>query len=122
MVNAIKKASDGYKPPSFEKARTVLLDECIREVEKDLAPVKDTWYTQGVSIVSDGWSNFKNKPLINVLAVNSRGAMFMYAEDFSGVEKSGVEISKFLLGGIESIGPSNVLQVVTDNATNCKAA
>ncbi|KAJ9564787.1 hypothetical protein OSB04_000753 [Centaurea solstitialis] len=122
MVNAIKRAPDGYKPPSYEKARTVLLDECVRDVEKDLTPVKDTWYTQGVSIVSDGWSNVKHQPLINVLAVNSRGAMFMFAEDFSGVEKTGVEISKLLLGAIETIGPSNVLQVVTDNAANCKAA
>ncbi|KAJ9548765.1 hypothetical protein OSB04_021308 [Centaurea solstitialis] len=122
MVNAIKRAPDGYKPPSYEKARTVLLDECVRDVEKDLTSVKDTWYTQGVSIVSDGWSNVKHQPLINVLAVNSRGAMFMYAEDFSGVEKTGVEISKLLLGAIETIGPSNVLQVVTDNAANCKAA
>ncbi|KAJ9567450.1 hypothetical protein OSB04_003416 [Centaurea solstitialis] len=122
MIDAIKKAPSGYKPPSFDKARTVLLDECVRDVEKDLTPVKDTWYTQGVSIVSDGWSNVKRKPLINVLAVNSRGATFMYAEDFSGVEKTGVEISKLLLGAIDTIGPSNVLQVVTDNAANCKAA
>jgi hypothetical protein len=122
MISAVIKAPPGYKPPSSEKARTVLLDECVREVEKDLTPVKDTWYTQGVSIVSDGWSNVKHQPLINVLAVNSRGAMFLYAEDFSGVEKTGVEIANFLLNAIETVGTSNVLQVVTDNAANCKAA
>lgn len=122
MISAIQQAPAGYKPPSCEKARTVLLDECVHDVEKELTVVKDTWYTQRVSVVSDGWSNIKHNPLINVLAVNSRGALFMYAEDFLGVEKSGVEISKFLLGAIETIGPSNVLQVVTDNAANCKAA
>ena len=97
MLNCMKKAPDGYKPPSSEKARTVLLDECVRDVDKDLIPVKDTWYTQGVSIVSDGWSNVKHKPLRNVLAVNARGAVFLYAQDYSGVEKTGVEISKFLI-------------------------
>lgn len=75
MVRAINKAPAGYKPPSSEKARIVLLDECLRDVEKDLTPIKDTWYSQGVSIVSDGWKNVKHKPLINVLAVNSRGAI-----------------------------------------------
>ncbi|GKF83565.1 hypothetical protein Tco_0245221, partial [Tanacetum coccineum] len=109
MVSAINKAPDGYKPPSSEKARTVLLDECVRDVEKDLTPIKDTWYSQGVSIVSDGWSNVKHNPLINVLAVNSRGAMFMFAEDFSGVEKTGVEIADFLISAIETVGPTNVL-------------
>ncbi len=89
MITAINNAPKGYKAPSYEKERTVLLDECKRDVEKDLAMIKDTWYTQGVSIVSDGWSNVKYRPLINVIAANSRGAMFMYADDFSGIEKIG---------------------------------
>ncbi|KAJ9535508.1 LOW QUALITY PROTEIN: hypothetical protein OSB04_un001364 [Centaurea solstitialis] len=116
-----KKAPDGYKPLSSEKARTVLLDECFRDVEKELNLFKDTWLSQGLSIVSDGWSNVKHNPLINVLAVNSRDAMFMYANDFSRVEKTGVAIANFLQGAIETVGASNVLQVVTDNAANCKA-
>ncbi|KAK9057621.1 hypothetical protein SSX86_022457 [Deinandra increscens subsp. villosa] len=122
MISALKRAPEGYKPPSSEKARTTLLDECVRDVEKDLTPFKDTWYAQGLSIVSDGWTNIKHKPLINVLAVNNRGSMFMYAEDFSGVEKTGAAIAEFLTKAIESVGSSNVLSVVTDNAANCKAA
>ncbi|XP_022032814.1 uncharacterized protein LOC110933922 [Helianthus annuus] len=122
MVSAIKKAPDGYKPPSSEKARTTLLDSCVRDVEKELTPVKDTWYTQGVSIVSDGWTNVKHNPLINVLAVNSRGAMFMHAGDFLGVDKKAGVIAKYLIEAIETVGSSNVLQVVTDNAANCKKA
>ena len=120
MVSAINKGPKGYKAPSYEKARTTLLDECKRNVEKDLIPVKDTWYSHGVSIVSDGWTNVKHQPLINIVAVNSRGAMFLYAEDFSGIEKTGQAIANFLLQAIEDIGPQNVLQVVTDNAANCK--
>jgi hypothetical protein len=79
-------------------------------------------YTHGVSVVSDGWKNMKNKPLINVMASNSRGSMFLYAEDFSGEVKTGEAIAQFLLQAIEEIGPSNVLQVITDNASNCKVA
>ena len=78
--------------------------------------------TQGVSVVSDGWTDIKNKPLINVIASNSRGSCFLYAEDFSGTEKSGEAIAEFLLKAIDEIGPSNVLQVVTDNASNCRVA
>lgn len=44
----------------------------------------------------------------------------MYSEDFYGVKKKGVAISKFLPGATDSIGPSNALHVVTDNTTNCK--
>uniref|UniRef100_A0A8R7UST4 DUF659 domain-containing protein n=1 Tax=Triticum urartu TaxID=4572 RepID=A0A8R7UST4_TRIUA len=69
-------------------------------------------YSHGVSVVSDGWTNMKNHPLINVIASNSRGSMFLYAEDFSGEEKTGEAIAQFLLQAIEEIGPSNVLQVI----------
>ncbi|KAF2286305.1 hypothetical protein GH714_013692 [Hevea brasiliensis] len=71
MVTATNNAPKRYKAPSYEKERTILLDGCKRDVKKHLAPVKDTLYTQGVSIVSDGWSNVKHRPLINVIAVNS---------------------------------------------------
>ncbi|KAL9690375.1 hypothetical protein QQ045_010773 [Rhodiola kirilowii] len=75
----------------------------------------------------------RNPDFINMLKVvnrapkdykpPSRGSMFLYAEDFSGVEKIGKAIAEFILKSIdEVVGPSNVLQVVTDNAANCKAA
>ncbi|XP_073360305.1 uncharacterized protein [Aegilops tauschii subsp. strangulata] len=94
MVAAIQRAPKGYKPPAYEKARTTLLDACKRKVENDLAPVRQTCH----------------------------GSMFLYAEDFSGEEKTGEAIAQFLLQAIEEIGPSNVLQVITDNASNCRVA
>jgi hypothetical protein len=45
MVSAIKRAPKDYKPPSYEKARTTLLDACKSNVEKQLAPVRETWYS-----------------------------------------------------------------------------
>jgi hypothetical protein len=45
MVSAIKRSPKDYKPPSYEKARTTLLDACKSNVEKQLAPVRETWYS-----------------------------------------------------------------------------
>jgi len=59
----------------------------------------------------------RHQPLINVIAMNSRGSMFLYAEDLFGVG-----ISEFLLKAIEEVGLMNILQVLTDNASNYKAA
>jgi hypothetical protein len=72
--------------------------------------------------VSDGWTNIKDQPLLNVLATNRRGSCFLYAEDYSRIEKIGQAIADFLLKAIEEIGPKNVIQVVTDNASSSKAA
>ncbi|XP_074304319.1 uncharacterized protein LOC141639034 [Silene latifolia] len=106
MIKALSNAPSDYKPPSFDRSRTSVLDEVYRQVDN----------------LSDGWTNVKGEPLINVIASNNRGSMFMYADDFSGQEKTGKNIANYLLKSIDEIGPSNVLQVVTDNAANCKAA
>ncbi|KAK8694809.1 hypothetical protein V6N13_072354 [Hibiscus sabdariffa] len=121
MVQAINQAPKGYKSTSFEKARTSLLDENYKSVEKELSPVKDTWYIHGILVVLDAWSNCKQDRLINVIAANRRGTIFMHCGVFNGVEKTGQVIGDFLLEAIEKLGPSNVLQVVTDNTENCIA-
>ncbi|KAK1378474.1 DUF659 domain-containing protein [Heracleum sosnowskyi] len=103
MTTEMKIAPKDYKHLSVDRARTSLLDDCKRDVEKECAPVSDTWLTQGISIVSDGGTNIKKKPLINVIASNSRGSMFLYAEDFFGVVKTGKEIANFLLKSIDAV-------------------
>ncbi|KAK8712894.1 hypothetical protein V6N13_148122 [Hibiscus sabdariffa] len=109
MLKGVNQAQKDYKPPSFDRARTTLVDECQRELEKELIPVKDTWTTHGTSIVSDGWTNVKRQPLINVVASNNSSSVFMYAKDFTRHEKMGANIAKFLLESIEEVGSSNVL-------------
>ncbi|XP_074299373.1 uncharacterized protein LOC141630454 [Silene latifolia] len=121
MIKALSNAPSDYKPPSFDRARTSVLDEVYRQVDNELAVVKETWGPYRTYIVSDGWTNVKGEPLINIIASNNRGSMFMYADDFSGQEKTVKNIANYLLKSIDEIGPSNVLQVVTDNAANCKA-
>ncbi|XP_017246829.1 uncharacterized protein LOC108218414 [Daucus carota subsp. sativus] len=85
MTTTLKNAPNDYKHPSADRARTSLLDDCKRKIEKD------------------------------------RGSMFLYVEDFFGVEKTGKEIANFLLKSSDEIGPTNVLQVVIDNASSCFA-
>ena len=80
----------------------------------------NAWNEYGVSIVLDGWTNVKGKPLINVLGVSATGAIFLLAHDYSDKFKTDMNIAKLLLKNIEAIGPYNVIQVITDNATNCK--
>jgi len=46
----------------------------------------------------------------------------MYADDLSGIEMTWKKVLDYLLKAIEGIGPSNVLQTVTENAKSCQAA
>jgi hypothetical protein len=58
--------------------------------------------------------------LINVIGVSSSGVVFLATHDSSSTSATSQNISEFLLKTIDDVGPSNVIQVITDNATNCK--
>jgi len=76
MVKAINEAPKGYKSPSYEKARTVLLEREKAKVQRALTRFTNEWVDCGVSIVLDGWTNIRNQHLINVLGVPASGAVF----------------------------------------------
>jgi hypothetical protein len=122
MVQAINGAPKGYRSPRYDKARTVGLDRERAKIQGALGKFTNEWNLNGVSIVSDGWTNVKGKPLINILAVSKSGAIFLSAHDYSDRYKTGINIADALLKTIQDIGPYNVIQVITDNAANCKAA
>jgi hypothetical protein len=122
MVQAINNAPSGYQSPGYEKVRTTILHNEKKNVELQLKPIRESWIQSGVSIVSDGWKDCKNRPLINVIAVSPKGSMFLRAVDCEGEVKDAEFISRILIDSIESVGPDNVVQVITDNAKVCRAA
>lgn len=46
MNNTMKNAPKDYKPPFSDRARTSLIDDCKREVERQRIPVSQTWLRQ----------------------------------------------------------------------------
>ncbi|GLJ54711.1 hypothetical protein SUGI_1175250 [Cryptomeria japonica] len=68
--NAVQKIAEfgkGYTPPGSEAIRTILLQRSKDRVTEKLADVKATWKETGCTILSDGWSDMCQRPLINVL-------------------------------------------------------
>lgn len=112
----------GYVPPSFNRLRTTLLAQEKEHINRLLQPIKDTWKKKGVSVVSDGWSDRQRRPLINVMAASSGGAMFLKAIDASGNIKDAEYVANLFIQVIKDLGEANVVQIVTDNASNYKAA
>ena len=108
--------------PGYDKARTVGLDRERAKINSALGKFTNDWSNYGVSIVFDGWTNAKGKSLINILGVSASGVVFLLAHDYSNHYKTGINIAQLLLETIQMIGPYNVIQVIRDNAANCKAA
>ncbi|XP_075674890.1 uncharacterized protein LOC142644095 [Castanea sativa] len=112
----------GYVPPGYNALRTTLLQKERAHVEGLLKPIKDFWLENGVSIVSDGWSDPQRRPLINIMAVSDGGPVFIKAIDGSGEFKDKHYIAGVLKDAIKEIGHEKVVQVITDNASVMKAA
>ncbi|XLS75709.1 hypothetical protein HN51_032574, partial [Arachis hypogaea] len=113
---------DGYIPPGYNKLRTTLLEKEKQHAERMLEPTKNSWSGNGVSIVSDGWSDPQRRPLLNFMAVTESGPMFLKAVDCSDEIKDKDYVAKQIRDVIREVGLSNVVQIVTDNAPVCKAA
>eukprot|EP01018_Ginkgo_biloba_P037930 Gb_41367 [translate_table: standard] len=121
MVKAIMGASSGYKPPGFENLRTTLVDKEKGRVEEEVAPLKLAWSIDDCSIVMDGWTDIRNRPLLNIIVSSTSGPSFFRAIDYSGKEKNTFFLRDVLSAAIDEVGVSNVVQVITDAAPICKA-
>jgi len=124
FVSAVGEAGPSFKAPSSETLRTKELRAEVMEVEKELQPMKASWERYGCTILSDGWSDARRRPLINILVSSCQGTVFLKAIDASGagVSHTGEYIFRHIKNAIEEVGPKNVVQVVTDNAANCVLA
>ena len=111
-----------FVPPGYNLLRTTLLQREKANINNLLQPIKSTWEQNGVSIVSDGWSDSQRRPLINFMAVSGGGPMFLKAVDCSGEIKDKYFIANLMKDVINEVGPQHVVQIITDNAPNCKAA
>ncbi|XP_075099048.1 uncharacterized protein LOC107821901 [Nicotiana tabacum] len=106
----------GYVPPTFNRLRTTLLAQEKAHINRKLQPIKDTWKRKGLSICSDGWSDIKRRPLINIMGASSGRPIFLKSINSSGIIKDGEYIAKLFIKAIEDVDAENVVQVITDNA------
>ena len=68
--------------------------------------------------MSDGWTDGKSRCLINFLVNSPAGTWFIKSIDASDTIKNGELMFTYLDDVVEEIGEENVVQVITDNASN----
>ena len=86
-MRAINTTPQGFKGPNYEKRIIVLLMKKKLLLEDVLKPIRSSWSNTGVSIISDGWTDTRWRPLINIIASSPQGAMFLKAKDCLGEVK-----------------------------------
>ncbi|XP_030936148.1 uncharacterized protein LOC115961283 [Quercus lobata] len=119
--HVLHKKSAVYVPPGYNALRTTFLQRERAHVERLLKPIKDFWLENGVSIVSNGWSDPQRRPLINIMAVLDGGPVFIKAIDGLGEFKDKHYIAGVLKDAIKDIGHEKVVQVIIDNVSVMKS-
>ena len=121
MVEAIGNYGPNLKVPSYHEMRVPLLKKEVEYTKSLMTCNVEERVKFGCSIMSDGWSDRKNRGLINFLVNTPSGSMFVRSVDASSFSKTAERICELLDAFVLEMGEDNVVQVVTDNGANYKA-
>ena len=102
MVKDILSMNSSFVPPSEHKLRTTILDEEYSKVALLFEDMKCTWVRTGCSIVMDGWTDVRHRPLINIIVTSPTGS-FLKAIDCSGKKKDAKFQFTILRDAIEEV-------------------
>ncbi|XP_070668923.1 uncharacterized protein [Malus domestica] len=122
VMEAVGQFGSGYLPPSQYELREPLLKEEVERVKKSLKKHEEEWALNGCSIMTDAWSDQKRRSIMNLCVNCKEGTIFLSSKECSSEAHTGEYIFEYVDKCVEEIGPPNVIQVVTDNASNNMAA
>ncbi|XP_049386035.1 uncharacterized protein LOC125850206 [Solanum stenotomum] len=122
FIETVGQHGPGMKPPTFHEVRVTHLKKEVEKVEKIVDEHKVQWTKFGCSMMKDKWTARNGKMIINILVNSPIGSVFLGSVDASNESTDSTKMYKLFESTIERIGPENVVQIVTDNASeNVKA-
>ncbi|XP_058184290.1 uncharacterized protein LOC131301839 [Rhododendron vialii] len=122
FVEVVGLFGPGYQPPSQYQLREPLLKEVVERTKTLLKKQEEEWALTGCSIMTDAWTDRKRRSIMNLCVNCKQGTCFLSSKEDSEASHTGVYIFDYVDKFIEDIGAQNVVQVVTDNASNNMAA
>ena len=122
MLDAIASISLGYKGPTYYQLRVNLLKDAKKEVQLLVNSYREAWAKVRCTIMGDGWIDNRQRTLIDFMVYCPQGISFVKSVDASDIVKDANNLFLLFDEIITWVGPSNVVQMVTDNAANYVAA
>ncbi|KAI0514260.1 hypothetical protein KFK09_010295 [Dendrobium nobile] len=122
MIDAVAECGAGYKPPSYDGFRTTLLEKAKIDILENIKKLKDDWKETGCTIFCDRWSDGRSKSLLVFSVASAKGMIYLKSVDASSRADDAYHLVDLLDSVIREIGEENVVQIITDNATNYACA
>jgi len=88
-------------------------------VDKILEPIKSSWPSSDVSIVSDGWTDVARHPLINFTVSSLNGLVFLKVVDALGKYKDAQYMGELFIKVIEDVGVDSCVQIIIHRYCTC---
>lgn len=108
-----------YVPPSYHDIQSRLLIQVKADLEVELNNrMTESVRKFGGTLALDGWTSVSNRPLCNAMLVSPAGELFLGSVDTTGNEKTAEYMASIMDKFIEQVGPHNVVQICTDNASS----
>ncbi|XP_076956878.1 uncharacterized protein LOC143632191 [Bidens hawaiensis] len=122
VKNTLIVVKDGWpiwtQPPTrYEMGETFLKKE-VERTKKLLTPYKEEWKSNGCSIMTDAWSDRKRRSIMNLWVNSKLETTFLSSKESSDESHTSEHIFEYVEACIEEVGPGNIVQVLTDNASN----
>jgi hypothetical protein len=112
-----------YVPPSYHDLQWKFLVQAKEELQAHLqVKMVESVRKFGATLAVDGWSSVTNHPLFNAMLVSPAIEQFLGAVDTTGYPKTAEYQASIMEEYIEEVGPENVVQICTNNASSMKAA
>ncbi|XP_075473835.1 uncharacterized protein LOC142504876 [Primulina tabacum] len=106
------------KPPSYHEMREPLLKEKTNHTKLILKQNEEEMTKNGCTLMAYGWRHRKGRSLINFLVNTPKGSMFIESVDASSYSHTGEKMFELLDKFVQKVGLNNIVQVVTDSASN----
>jgi len=107
--------------PSRKELSTQLLDSEYGKIHQQLYGILAN--SKNLSLISDGWTNISGQHIVNYCVKSPVSRTFFYKSiNTSGISQTSVEIANQIMNVIEQLGPEKFISVITDNASNMRAA
>nr|XP_018626576.1 uncharacterized protein LOC108945274 [Nicotiana tomentosiformis] len=122
FIEVVGQYGPGMKPPTYHEVRIPCLKKEAEKTNEIVEEHKVQWQTNGCSIMMDKWTTKNEKMVINVLVNYPRGSVFLESYDASDSSTNSDKMFNLFEKTLLKIGKENVVQVVTDNASENKKA
>ncbi|KAG2610750.1 uncharacterized protein LOC120701894 [Panicum virgatum] len=118
MCEAIEQFRPGFQPPSDDLLREKLLEQEYARTKSLMQERQAEKLKNGCSVMPDVWSDRKRRSIMNLCTNCAEGTEFISSKEMSDVSHTSEVIFELVDKAIEDLGLENVVQVVTDNASN----